>query len=483
MRNTIRLANRLTVAALLILLSPAIVAAQSHQGLVSISTVSTLSGAELREWDALVDGMIRTNELVLRAAYDDRSLPDRRHERLSQYYRGVPVYGGDVSRQTARGVTVSMFGTVYTQIDLDPTATLSTDEATAVVENISGTTLVRDSRPTLTILPTLAGRYALTYRATMRNARTYFVDAHSGQVLMEIDEKMTQSTVGTGHGTLGDTKKISTNSVTGTFRAHDQLRPAEILTLETRGSEAVLDRLIDGRWFFSDIAIDADNTWRNGAIVDAHVHMGWTYDYFSQRHNWAGLDGQNSRIFDVVSDFNVLPNNAFFIRAPFGPEGRGLVAFGKTAQATPFTVLDVAAHEFMHGVTYFSVSRRTGDGLSSSLIFDGFGPDRIVLESGVFDCEDVGVNLSDERFVPFWCSGGRFVLVSSHGGAINAFPKRFRMCSARAWNSSFRSLVAARSGPTTCWVKTFPWAVVHSSYRSHDASMALSHILIISAGV
>ena len=78
------------IAALFMLLSPASVAAQSHQGLVSISAVSTLGGSALREWDARVDRMIRENELVLRAAYDDRSVPDRRHERLSQYYRGVP---------------------------------------------------------------------------------------------------------------------------------------------------------------------------------------------------------------------------------------------------------------------------------------------------------------------------------------------------------------------------------------------------------
>ena len=174
MPRTICSPNGLAVAALLILLSPGKAVAQSHAGLVSISAVSTLSSGALREWDTLVDRMIRENDLVLRAAHDDRSVPDRRHERLSQYYRGVPVYGGDVSRQTARGVTVSMFGTVHTQIDLEPTATLSVDEATAILENLSGTTLVRDSRPNLTILPTLEGRYALTYRATMRNTRTYF---------------------------------------------------------------------------------------------------------------------------------------------------------------------------------------------------------------------------------------------------------------------------------------------------------------------
>ena len=359
--------------------------------------------------------MIRENELVLRAAYDDRSVPDRRHERLSQYYRGVPVYGGDVSWQTGRGVTVSMFGTVYTQIALDPTATLSTDEARAILENVSGTTLVRDSRSKLTILPTLEGRYALTYRATMRNARTYFVDAHTGQVLVEVDEVMTESAVGSGQGVLGDAKKVSANRVAGTFRTQDQLRPAEILTLDTRGDEAILDRLMDGRSFDSDIATDADNTWADAGVVDAHVHMGWTYDYFLQRHNWAGLDGQDSRIFDVVNDFSVLPNNAFFAPAPFGPEGRGFVAFGETAQGTPLTVLDVAAHEFMHGVTSFSAD------LQSGLVADGLGPEQVLFDSGPVTCAAV----TFEGF-PFWCIDGRFLLASDHGGAINeAFPDVF----------------------------------------------------------
>ena len=360
MPNAVHSASGLTIAVLLILLSAANVVAQSHPGLLSISTVSTLSGSEVREWDALVDRMIRENQLVLRAAYNDRSVPGRRHERLSQYYRGMPVYGGDVSRQTASGVTVSMFGTVYTQIDLEPTATLSADEAAAIFEKVSGTTQVRDSRPNLTILPTLDDRYALTYRATMRNAKMYFVDAHTGEVLVEVDERMTESEVGSGQGVLGDAKRVSANRVAGTFRTQDQLRPAEILTLDTRGSEATLDRLIDGIGFDSDIATDADNTWADAGVVDAHVHTGWSYDYFLQRHGWAGLDGQDSRIFDAVSDFSVLPNNAFFVPAPFGPEGRGFLAFGAAEQGTPFTVLDVVAHEFMHGVTSFSADLQSG---------------------------------------------------------------------------------------------------------------------------
>ena len=170
---------------------------------------------------------------------------------------------------------------------------------------------------------------------------------------------MTDSAVGSGQGVLGDSKKVSANRVAGTFRTEDQLRPAEILTLDTRGSEATLERLLNGTSFDSDITTDSDNTWTDAAVVDAHVHSGYTYDYFLQSHGWAGLDDQDSRVFDVVNDFSVLPNNAFFIRAPFGPEGRGMLAFGATADGTPVTTLDIVAHEFMHGVTSFSAGLRS----------------------------------------------------------------------------------------------------------------------------
>ena len=425
MAKSIRVATSLVIGATLILLNPPRVIAQGHPGLVIISAVSTLSSSELsssewRQWDALVDRMTWDGELVLRASYEDRLLPNRQHERLSQYYMGVPVYGGDISRQTARGVTVSIFGTVHTQIDLDPTPGLSADEAAVILENVSGATLVQSSPPRLTILPTLDGSYALTYRATLSNVTTYFVDAHTGQVLVEVDEVKTQSAVGRGEGVLGDAKKVSATRAAGAFRTQDQLRPAEILTLDTRGEEATLDRMIEGVSFDSDIATDSDNTWTDAGVVDAHVHTGWSYDYFRQRHGWAGLDDEDSRIFDVVNDFSVLPNNAFFVLPPFGPEGKGLVAFGETAQGTPITVLEIVAHEIMHGVTYFSVSRRTGDGLGSFLIPDGVGPTGIVLSGGQFVlCDDLVLVFSDGSTAPFFCSGGSFALASNHGGAID----------------------------------------------------------------
>ncbi len=163
----------------------------------------------IREWDATVDGMVQSGELVVRVVRDDPALQDRRHESLVQYYQGIPVYGGSLSRQTSRGVTVSIFGTLLTGIALDPVPGLSADEVVAILRDISGGTLVGANIPQLIIFPTLNGTYALSYRATMSDAKTYFVDASSGQLLWTVDEIKTQSEVGIGTGVLGDRKKIA----------------------------------------------------------------------------------------------------------------------------------------------------------------------------------------------------------------------------------------------------------------------------------
>ena len=126
-------------------------------------------------------------------------------------------------------------------------------------------------------------------------------------------------------------------------------------------------------------------------------------------------EGSSGPITGIVNDQLVLPNNAFFIPPPFGPVGRGAVAFGETSSGNPVTTLDIVGHELMHGVTHFSVSRRTGSGLTSIPISEGLGPATIRLSTGSFPYPQVTLS-----GLPFLCSGDNFVLVSNHGGAVNA---------------------------------------------------------------
>ena len=68
----------------------------------AVATISVGYAADLealRRWDATVDGMARTGGLVAVSRVDDRSVEGHTHEYLAQYFGGIPVHGGGVSRQ------------------------------------------------------------------------------------------------------------------------------------------------------------------------------------------------------------------------------------------------------------------------------------------------------------------------------------------------------------------------------------------------
>ena len=413
--TTTALAVTLTVAGLVT------VAGQEPASRLALNIMAmsaTTDASELRLIDAQVDALVRTDALVLVASRQpDVSLSGRVHEAFKQYHAGVPVYGGGISRQLANGLTVSIFGTIHQGIDLDMTPQLAQHEALALVEQRAGAGPATDDPLTLVIVPTPFDTYVLAYRATMRDFRTYFLDAHSGAIVHVENEVDEQGAVGSGVGVNNDRKKVSASPAGGGFQAYDRLRPAEIVTLDLRHADARVDSLLDprgARWAASDVAWDADNDWRDPAVVGAHVYGGFTYDYLFAQQGWRGMTGRDSRILSMV---NIGVANAFFAHPPFGPEGTGVVAFGTEQDGTPIVSADVVAHEMMHGVTYFSVASRTGSGLLGTHRYVR-GPSSFTYDGRTFRC-GVGWVLEDGRRLPALCDDGRFLLFANHGGAIN----------------------------------------------------------------
>ena len=397
-------------------------AAQAPRGALTLAATSATTGiAELRQVDALVETLVRADELVIRSRFADRQLAGRVHESAMQYHRGVPVHGGGITRQLAGGATVSIFGTIHQGIDIDTTPALSATAARTALQNLSaGAALVSGPLPSLTIFPLPDRSYALTWRATMSDARTYFLDADSGAIVWEIDERRTQDSVGSGTGITGDRKKVSAIRSGGTFQARDQLRPGETVTLDVGYSEARLDALLSPfgpGWTDSDVAADGDNVWDDPAVVDGHAHIGFTYDYLFRQHGWNGVDGANGRVFGLVNnDFA----NAFWIPPPFGPEGTGAFGFGELPDGTPLVPVDIVAHELMHGITHYSVSARTGEGLRDTNWYI-LGPSQFFLKR-TFRCgESLRFSRGPIAGRPyrFLCRDGRFQLYANHGGAVN----------------------------------------------------------------
>ena len=351
-------------------------AAQAPARRASITAGSALA---LRQWDGVTSSMLRSGELRVRQTRSDTLLPGRVTERADQYFRGVRVFGADVSRQLDdQGVVLSVFGVLYAGIDISTTPALTADDARLKVEALTGIEQPGSIVPELVVLPREAGaRFTLAWRmrAVTPGGDTiqYFLDAGSGAVVDEYSDRQTQSAVGRATGVLGDSKKISVSGSNGSFTARDLLRPPIVQTDDLKGDPLRTVAFLSGQIGLgaSDVASDSDNNWTDGAVDDAHVYAGFTYDYYFKRFGRQGLDNNNIRIvslanpvhrttgdllqyFNNFSDFFV---NAFYAGGGMMVYGVGLppgfTLGGQTWNQTSGAI-DIVGHELTHGVTEFT---------------------------------------------------------------------------------------------------------------------------------
>jgi len=334
---------------------------------------NTLDG--VRDWNNTVNRMLRTSELQVRLQRADTLIPGRTIEQLDQYYNGVLVWGGSVSRQLAGGSAISVFGTLYADIALDITPTLTQTDAKAAVERIGGAELGPDRLPRLVILPTDDGSFRLVWVGeifTSGDRLRLFIDAKTGEVVRRDSLLQTQvpnAPVGHGKGVLGDDKKVSTLALCGTFVAFDTLRPPDIRTYDLRSNLTRAIQFLNGvlPLSASDFATSTNNDWTDAASVDAHVYSSYTYDYYYKRFGRRGLDNADKRILnmthlvrrsDVFSASQATIN--YFVNAFYA--GDGVMAYGEGCVCTfdgqrvnyLAGALDVVAHELTHGVTQYT---------------------------------------------------------------------------------------------------------------------------------
>ena len=152
-------------------------------GVLHVSVGYASTADDLRDWDALIDGMIRAGELRVASRRADPVLNGRTHERLVQYAGGLPVHGGGIMRQLDRGVPVSMLGSIHQGIDLEPGSLLSDVEVAASIQRATAAKPAPDHPVRLLILPFPDGTYVLTYRMLASDARAFFGDAMDGRVV------------------------------------------------------------------------------------------------------------------------------------------------------------------------------------------------------------------------------------------------------------------------------------------------------------
>jgi len=353
--------------------------AQAPRGRSGVAEFAAGSLPDLRQWDPIAESMLRSGELRVRQVRQDTQFTGRRVQRADQYYRGVRVFGADISRQMDdKGVVLSMFGHIYTGIEISPDPTVTADAVRTAVTELAALEQAADNQPELVVLPIDDGAtFRLAWRMRAVTDRMdivqYFMDAQTGAVLRQYSDRQTQSTVGRAVGVLGDSKKISVSGGAGSFTARDVLRPPLVETDDMKGDPIRTLNYLDGRIALgpNDIAADTDNNWTDGAVNDAHVYAGYTYDYYFKRFGRQGLDNNNIRIRSLVNPvrrtaqdvalyFNLFPD--FFVNAFYA--GNGVMVYG-VGLPSGFTLggqswnhlagaLDIVAHELTHGVTDYS---------------------------------------------------------------------------------------------------------------------------------
>ena len=311
---------------------------------------------------AQIDALAERGTVALGRVQEDPEFPGRRHLRYDQRAGGVRVFGRQLVRQLdAQGRTLSVFGRIDEGLAVDVTPVLSADQAVRAAEPVFPPGAYAVGEPEL-VLPPRGQDTVLTWMLWMRfdhHLDRVFVDARSGMIVWRYSDLRTEAAVGTGRGVWGDRKKISVDSAPQGFRAEDRLRPPAVTTYDFRYDlGAAGAALSEGHFDPIYIASSGDNTLGDGAVVDAHVYAGWTYDYYFKRHERRGIDGQNLPVRSVT---HFLPRSADFANAFWDPFQNAMYYGDGDGEFAAFSgALDAVVHEMTHGVTQY-----TWDGIYS----------------------------------------------------------------------------------------------------------------------
>jgi len=340
-------------------------------------------------------------ELALLSALQDDF--GQTHVRLDQVFGGVPVFGGQLiahldvrDTRFVDGRTIEFTtGRVFPDARrVAPVPTITGPRAIELAKDALGLKgNFEREEVELVILPEAVKKSneapgaTLTYKVellindgTTAAEPVYFVNAHNGRIEFYYDNLET----GTGFSQYSGTVNIGTFFTGSLFEMNDRSR-SDNRICPTRPGIITSD--------FSECVpfTDPDDVWGSGssssrqtAGVDAHYGATLTYDYFSSRHAWSGLDGSNHQLCNRTHNNGAGVDNAFW-------DGR-CTNYGDGSQGRAWTAIDVVGHEFTHGMTQFSaglqfMNQSGGENESFSDIFgtmveffSGINPDYLIAE-------------------------------------------------------------------------------------------------------
>ncbi|HYP01669.1 MAG TPA: M4 family metallopeptidase, partial [Pyrinomonadaceae bacterium] len=295
---------------------------------------------------------IRDAKRALKAMRAEKDDQEKTHTRFQQTYNDVPVFGAQaIVHLNPDDSVFAVTDDLLDSVEVNTTPYRTTDEAvrTAISSLGCDDCLTAPPAADLEILRQDGNDY-LTYRVQLRredgtehtSMPVYFVDAHTGNVVMSYDNLQSAS----GSSLYSGTVTINTYFRSPTYYMEDLTR--KIGTFDMRNTTSSVYRFTD-----------ADNIWNSTtqrAGVDAHYGAAKTYDYFLNTHNRRGIDGAGGPVLYTSADgvtglisskvhYGVGYNNAFW-------NGNSMTyGDGNGSSFGPLVTLDICGHEMTHGIT------------------------------------------------------------------------------------------------------------------------------------
>ncbi|MCB2406606.1 M4 family metallopeptidase [Hymenobacter lucidus] len=320
---------------------------------------------------------LSTNDQMLRSKTEVDQLGFA-HERYEQYYKGVKVEHASYTLHAKQGAVQSMSGSFERIETLNVTPSLTAESALRSAlqfvgarkymwqdaaeeaglkqqeENRAATYLpkgelviVNNQRAIGTERlnkPTLAWKFNIYAQQPLSRAFIY-VDAHTGEVVMQDNIIKHAAATGTFATKYSGTQSSATETATGGYRLRELTRGLGIETYNCKKSNSYT-AAVD--------FIDADNNWTeynnanfDNAALDAHWGAQSTYDYFKNIHARNSYNNAGAKIKSYVH-FDDTPGGAGYENAFW--DGTRMTYGDGATRFDPLTALDVAAHEIGHAV-------------------------------------------------------------------------------------------------------------------------------------
>jgi thermolysin len=305
----------------------------------------------LAELQTFFIGEISKGNLVLDKVQAD-TIANMEHRRYNQFYRDIPVFGGQVVFHEKKGRLTGLNGEYYSinAVDIQPKLSKLEAEKRFIQSLALQDPLELTAPSMLCIYPVSDEEYRLAYRVMVHLglgfSQTGLIDAADGTVLLSFSNiKTEQAVIGVGTGFHDDQLKlVLTQDADGFWMAtvDTSIRPVKQYTFDYNHS------INDNQ---SQVPASQNGVFAKDTNVNVHAYLGWVYDYYYLKHDRHGIDGNNLPIVAYNHIFgNGLTDNAFW-----SSDLNAMVFLDPLY--TPMQTgagLDVAAHELTHGITDYT---------------------------------------------------------------------------------------------------------------------------------